>query len=48
MPDDLWESELDGLTIQEKITALVEFGLAETRPEARSMLIDMGEIDGDE
>jgi len=33
------------MTIAEKIRALIEVGEADTRAEARAMLVDMGEID---
>jgi hypothetical protein len=33
------------MTIAEKIQALIEAGLADTKKEARAMLVDMGEID---
>jgi hypothetical protein len=36
------------LTTAEKVTALVEFGLADDRDEALAMLVDMGEADEDE
>lgn len=36
---------MDNLTTEQKISALVDFGLADDEEDARAMLIDMGEID---
>jgi hypothetical protein len=41
------ERRIMGLTFQQKVGALLDFGLVETREEAIGMLIDMGETDDD-